>query len=297
MDTQELHEDLLQPNGHSTVVVLKQQPRELKLTRDEFVGLFEDDVHPVIADILKKAFLGKLVMTIDPVKDKDPELVIGSLKEIVGFLKPRIDEWKDESSETKRGLLRLLQLFKIECELAAWTIKGRHQGMIEGNRGEFESDYRVRPSVWLPKMVREFRLAVYPYLRFLIDTLPESDPTRRDALKTWYEGRKLLDEQERDQVIPSWRKESSRNPVDALGLAGELLPSTWIINACFGLAMTATMVGVYLLAIGQYWLLPAPVLVTLMFAMTGWVARIVRQRMEHHDVFDSEFGIRAESIR
>jgi hypothetical protein len=189
------------PTGYGDGASAEVGPRRIEFSRDEFLGLY--DVHDQIADILLKSFVERGVMHIDLLKE-DVARSVASMKDVAAYLDQKLGELRGKLPPDQRGLIRILDMYRSNCVTHAKAIERLSREIEEGNRGEFDSEFNVRPSDWLPRPLREFRLSVYPLIRALIDALPDEDLVKERALQGWYEGRKILEESQKDQAIPRW---------------------------------------------------------------------------------------------
>lgn len=189
------------PSGNGEGASAEVGTRRIEFTRDEFLALYE--VHDQIADILLKSFVEKFVMHNDLLSE-DVAGSVARMKGVAAYLDQKLGELRGKLPRAQRGLIRILELYRSNCVFHAKAIETRNREIEEGNRGEFESEHRIRASDWLPELLRQFRLSVYPLIRTLIDTLPDHDPVKVRTLQVWYEGRKMLTERQKDQTVPLW---------------------------------------------------------------------------------------------
>ncbi|MGH9941592.1 MAG: hypothetical protein ACRD9R_04430 [Pyrinomonadaceae bacterium] len=183
-------------------VVLKWFFGEAKFSREEFLALF--DVHEHVAEVLNKAFVEKYVVHLD-LRKEDPEDCIASLMKVSEYLDSKIRELRGKLPPPQRGILRILEQIRSASVEHGKLLYSRNKEMEEGNLGEFESEYHIRFADWVMEPLREFRLAVYPHFRVLIDLLPADHPAKERAEDKWYEGRALLTEKQKDLALPRWK--------------------------------------------------------------------------------------------
>lgn len=197
------------PFGYGEGASAEIRGSRLEFTRDEFLALYE--VHDHVAEVLLRSFVEKYVMHYDLLKE-DVVGSITSIKENAAYLDRKLNELRGKLPPAQRGLIRILDLYRSNCEFHAKKIDKLRREIEEGNSGEWESEYRIGINDWLPRPLREFRLSVYPLVRTLIDTLPDDDPVKSRTLQVWYEGRKILEESQKDQTLPLWLIERHLEP-------------------------------------------------------------------------------------
>ncbi len=182
-------------------VVLKWVFGEISFERNEFLTLWQ--LQDQILHILNKAFLERQVMYMD-LKKEDPEWSAKSLFEVSDFLDSSIKELAAKTSAQNKSLIRLLEEFRSQSVVFAKKLRNTNAEMEEGNKGELESEYKVRPCDWVPPILSDFRLAIYPIVRTLIEILPEGDRGRERIEDTWFHGLDVLqDTKERFKSEPT----------------------------------------------------------------------------------------------
>ena len=130
---------------------------------------------------------------------------VNSLNDNAEFLDMKIRELRGKLSKEAYALIRILEELRSLCTLHAKKIYNLNKEMEEGNKFEFESNFKIRPSDWLQEPIREFRLAIYPLIRVLIDVIPEESSTKTRALDLWFSGRKHLEERDKERSNPNWK--------------------------------------------------------------------------------------------
>jgi len=198
------------PMGNGDGASAEVGTRRIEFTRDEFLSLY--DAQDQIADIMLKSFVERYVMHYD-LRREDVVRSIASIREVAEYLDKKLDELRGKLPKAQRGLIRILDMYRSNCITHAKAIEKLNEEIEEGHRGEFESEFKVRPSDWLPEPLRKFRLSVYPLVRALIDTLPDQDPVTIKALRVWYKGREVLLEEQKDQTIPQWLVGRQESPM------------------------------------------------------------------------------------
>ncbi len=201
MDIEEIREEL-QSSFRTKKVGLKWLFGFMEFERDDFLKLYEIRDH--VTEIVNKAFVERWVMYYDLTKE-DVGSSIQSLHDNADYLEGKIRELRGRLSKKANALLQILEELRTQCRQHAKKINKLNEEIEEGNKGEYESDYKVRPADWLPEPLRDFRLNVYPLVKALIDVLPDDSDAKKRALEFWYKGRAHLAEYEKDQVNPSWK--------------------------------------------------------------------------------------------
>ncbi len=201
MDIDEIREEL-QSSFRTKKVGLKWPFGFMEFERDDFLKLYEIRDH--VTEIVNKAFVERWVMYYDLTKE-DVGSSVQSLNDNADYLDGKITDLRGRLSKKASALLQIIEELRTQCRQHAKKINKLNQEMEEGNKGEYESDYKVQPADWLPEPLCDFRLTVYPLIKVLIDVLPDDSQAKKRAREYWYNGRAHLSEYEKVQANPSWK--------------------------------------------------------------------------------------------
>ena len=194
--------DTLKAGSKIESIKLKWLWGEIVFKPKDLIGL--NDLEDHISEIICRSFIEKEVMYINFNQDEIVNEVIDSLKETSTFLGQKKAYLQGNLQPSSRGLILFLERLRNICNLSAKGIYKINEKIELGNSGELESDYKVRPKDWLPEEIKKMRRSSYPIFRSLIEFLHEDNPIRKQSHQIWLKGREILNESEKDEVIPSW---------------------------------------------------------------------------------------------
>ena len=194
--------DTLKAGSKIESIKLKWLWGEIVFKPKDLIGL--NDLEDHISEIICRSFIEKEVMYINFNQDEIVNEVIDSLKETSTFLGQKKAYLQGNLQPSSRGLILFLERLRNICNLSAKGIYKINEKIELGNSGELESDYKVRPKDWLPEEIKKMRRSSYPIFRSLIEFLHEDNPIRKQSYQIWLKGREILNESEKDEVIPSW---------------------------------------------------------------------------------------------
>jgi len=175
---------------------------EYEFDRTAFLQL--PQIYSTIEILLRKLFIDRQIMWMDLTKEV-PEYCLKSLEDMAELLDEKIESMSGKLSRDDSPVVVFLHEWRTACISSFKSLRRKRDEAEEHNTMTFGMDERIYPHEYISEVIKEFRLNTYPIVRAFIDMLEENNQTQKEALRIWYQGRKILEEEEKDKVVPQWK--------------------------------------------------------------------------------------------